>query len=314
MDKTNRQKSNVQTDEPNRQKSNVQTDEPNHQKSNVQTDEPNRQKSIILTKEKLYSIIFESNTRSGKAFDVTLLWVIVLSIALVAIESMQGITPGWKMVFTIMEYLFTFFFTLEYACRIYCSPKPLKYVFSFFGIIDLLSTLPLYIGWIIGSARYLMILRTFRLIRVFRVFKLFSFLEEGDLLMRSLRMSFRKILVFFLFVVLMVITLGALMYMVEGNVEGTQFRDIPTSIYWAIVTMTTVGYGDIAPVTMPGRFLSAIVMLLGYTIMAVPTGIVSAQFIHDHQHSTKKRPKCSECGCPLPDKAHYCPHCGTEVK
>lgn len=264
-------------------------------------------------KEELYIIIFESNTKMGKLFDVTLLWAIVASILLVIIESMQGITPVWKTVFTILEYVFTFFFTLEYLCRLYCARKPLSYFLSFFGIIDLLSTLPLYLGWIIGSARYLMVLRTFRLIRVFRVFKLFSFLEEGDNLMKSLRMSARKIFVFFLFVVIMTIALGTLMYMVEGNEPGSQFKDVPTSIYWAIVTMTTVGYGDIAPITAIGRFLSAIVMLLGYTIMAVPTGIVSAQFIQDHQSSKKKRPKCPECGCPMPDNANYCPHCGKET-
>lgn len=262
-------------------------------------------------KKQLYTIIFESNTKAGKAFDITLLWAIVASIALIIIESMQGISPMWKQIFTVLEYVFTFFFTLEYVCRIYCAKQPMKYALSFYGIIDLLSTLPLYLGWIFGGARYLMILRTFRLMRVFRVFKLFSFLEEGDNLMKSMLLSSRKIFVFFLFVAIMTLALGSLMYMVEGDVPGTEFKDIPTSIYWAIVTMTTVGYGDIAPVTGVGRFLSAIIMLMGYTIMAVPTGIVSAQFIHDHQKSKAKH-KCPECGCPLPDNAHFCPHCGKE--
>lgn len=262
-------------------------------------------------KKQLYTIIFESNTKAGKAFDITLLWAIVASIALVIIESMQGISPMWKQIFTVLEYVFTFFFTLEYVCRIYCAKQPMKYALSFYGIIDLLSTLPLYLGWIFGGARYLMILRTFRLMRVFRVFKLFSFLEEGDNLMKSMLLSSRKIFVFFLFVAIMTLALGSLMYMVEGDVPGTEFKDIPTSIYWAIVTMTTVGYGDIAPVTGVGRFLSAIIMLMGYTIMAVPTGIVSAQFIHDHQKSKAKH-KCPECGSPLPDNAHFCPHCGKE--
>ena len=265
-------------------------------------------------KERLYSIIFESDTPMGKLFDVVLLWTIVFSILLVFIESMQGVHIIAKRVFTILEYVFTFFFTLEYLCRLYCSPTPKKYALSFFGIIDLLSTLPLYIGWIFGPVRYLMVVRTFRLIRVFRVFKLFSFLEEGDLLMRSLMLSSRKIMVFFLFVVIMVISLGTSMYMVEGNVENTQFKDIPTSIYWAVVTMTTVGYGDIAPITPVGRFLSAIVMMLGYTIMAVPTGIVSAQFIYDRQHRPNIKKKCKECGSPLPSNAHFCPFCGKETE
>ena len=265
-------------------------------------------------REKLRVIIFQSDTPLGKAFDITLLWCIVASILLVVVESMRGLPPMAKQIFTILEYVFTFFFTLEYLCRLYCSDKPKEYALSFFGIVDLLSTLPLYIGWLFGPVRYLMVVRTFRLIRVFRVFKLFSFLEEGDLLMRSLMLSSRKIMVFFLFVVIMVISLGTIMYMVEGNVENTQFKDIPTSIYWAVVTMTTVGYGDIAPITPVGRFLSAIVMMLGYTIMAVPTGIVSAQFIYDRQHRPNIKKKCKECGSPLPSNAHFCPFCGKETE
>ena len=260
-------------------------------------------------REKLRVIIFQSDTPLGKAFDIALLWCIVASILLVILESMQGMPPKAKLVFTVLEYVFTFFFTLEYLCRLYCSDRPKEYALSFFGIVDLLSTLPLYIGWLFGPVRYLMIVRTFRLIRVFRVFKLFSFLQEGDLLMRSLIISAPKIGVFFLFMVIMVISMGTLMYMVEGNLPNTPFTDIPTSIYWAVVTMTTVGYGDIAPSTIFGRVLSAIVMLMGYTIMAVPTGIVSAQMVHDHK--TKRKEKfCAECGSPLPFDAHFCPFCG----
>ncbi len=261
---------------------------------------------------RLYVIIFQSDTPSGKLFDVVLLLVVLLSILLIAIESMQGIPLVLKKVFIVLEYFFTFFFSVEYILRLYCSPNRRAYVFSFFGIIDLLSTLPMLIGWIVGPVRYLMVLRTFRLIRVFRVFKLFSFLSEGDMLLRSLAMSFQKIMVFFLFVVIMVVSLGTLMYMVEGNVEGTEFKDVPTSIYWAVVTMTTVGYGDIAPVTALGRFLSMLIMLTGYTIMAVPTGIVSAQFIHDRQVAQEPKRKCHECGSPMPEDAKYCPFCGTE--
>ncbi len=261
-------------------------------------------------KKRLYIIIFESDTPMGKLFDVSLLVMIVLSIALIIIESMQGLPTYWKQIFTVFEYVFTLFFTLEYILRIYCSPKPKEYIFSFFGVVDFLSTIPLYVGWLFGTARYLMIFRTFRLIRVFRVFKLFSFLYEGDLLLRSLRMSARKILVFFLFVVIMVISLGTVMYMVEGSTEGSQFKDIPTSIYWAVVTMTTVGYGDIAPTTEAGRFVSVIVMLLGYTIMAVPTGIVSAQFISEGRKRKEAKHRCPECGAPLKDDVHFCPFCG----
>lgn len=233
-------------------------------------------------KKELYIIIFESDTRLGKLFDVCLLWTILLSICLIIVESMQGLPLWFEFTLRVCEYLFTLFFTLEYAARIYCSPRPWRYVFSFFGIIDFLSTIPLYLGILYSPARYLMVMRTFRLIRVFRVFKLFSFLDEGNNLLRSIRVSFPKLLVFFLFVLIMVTSLGTLMYMIEGDIPGTPFRDIPTSIYWAIVTMTTVGYGDIAPITAAGRLLSSIVMLLGYTIIAVPTGIVSAQLVHDN--------------------------------
>ncbi len=267
-------------------------------------------------KRRLYIVIFESDTPLGKAFDVALLWAILLSIVLIIIESIPFI-PDWMNRFLIIwEYVFTGFFTVEYVARIYCSPDPRKYVTSFFGIIDLLSTMPFYLGLFFSASRYLMVLRTFRLIRVFRVFKLFSFLEEGDKLLKSLKLSFPKIMVFFLFVVIMVISLGTMMYMVEGSQPGTPFTDVPTSIYWAVVTMTTVGYGDIVPVTFVGRILSAVVMLLGYTIIAVPTGIVSAQFSRDNLHSCQdgEKPKCKECGSTLPDDAHYCPFCGNEVE
>lgn len=266
-------------------------------------------------KRRLYIIIFESDTPLGKAFDVALLWAILLSIVLIMVESIPAI-PDWMSSFLVIwEYIFTGFFTIEYIARIYCSPDPRKYITSFFGIIDLLSTMPFYLGLFFSASRYLMVLRTFRLIRVFRVFKLFSFLEEGDKLLKSLKLSFPKIMVFFLFVVIMVISLGTMMYMVEGSQPGTPFTDVPTSIYWAVVTMTTVGYGDIVPVTLIGRILSAVVMLLGYTIIAVPTGIVSAQFSRDiRSGSGDGKAKCKECGSTLPDNAHYCPFCGNEVE
>lgn len=205
-------------------------------------------------KHKLYIIIFESDTPSGKLFDVVLIGCILASVLLVIIESLKGLPSYLTTPFVVMEYLFTAFFTFEYLTRIYCSPRPKKYIFSFFGIVDLLATLPLYIGLIFPGARYLLIIRAFRLIRVFRVFKLFNFLNEGERLLTALRESSKKIAVFFLFVVILVTSIGTLMYMIEGTLPNSQFNNIPNSIYWAIVTMTTVGYGDITPVT--GRKVS----------------------------------------------------------
>jgi Ion transport protein. len=249
----------------------------------------------------------------GKLFDVILILMILLSILVLIVESFRGISTGFKTVFKVFEYVFTGFFTLEYLTRIYCSPHPKKYVLSFFGIVDLLATLPVYIGFLFPGARYLLIIRVFRLIRVFRVFKLFHFLNEGHYLLQALKDSSKKIAVFFLFVLILVVSIGTIMYMVEGVVPGTQFTNILTSIYWAIVTMTTVGYGDITPVTVVGRFISAFVMLMGYTIIAVPTGIVSASMVKSYQKQRKVR-VCQNCQRIEQDPdAVFCKYCGCKL-
>lgn len=263
-------------------------------------------------KHKLYVIIFESDTPAGKLFDVALIICIVLSILLAIVESLQGL-PSWLTVpFIVLEYVFTAFFTLEYITRIYCSPRPRNYIFSFFGIVDLLATLPLYLAFFLPGARYLLVIRAFRIIRVFRVFKLFNFWIEGERLLNSLRESSKKIAVFFVFVVILVTAIGTLMYMIEGTQPGTQFNNIPNSIYWAIVTMTTVGYGDITPATALGKFLSACVMLIGYTIIAVPTGIVSVSMMKNYK-------KIKDLACPHcyrtghDENAVYCKYCGSKL-
>lgn len=264
-------------------------------------------------KHKIYVIIFESDTPMGKLFDVALIVLIVLSILVVIAESIRSWDPILGPYLRASEYVFTFFFTLEYVLRLYCSPSPRKYALSFFGIVDLLATLPLYIGWFFGTARYLLVIRTFRLIRVFRVFRLFDYLDEGHVLLNSLKYSSRKIIVFFLFVLILVISIGTLMYMIEGRQPGSAFNNIPNSIYWAIVTMTTVGYGDITPETALGRFLSAAVMLLGYTIIAVPTGIVSVSLIHEQRR--RKAMKCPHCGKDgHEEEAAYCKYCGGKLE
>ena len=241
-----------------------------------------------------------------------LIGCILVSVLLVIIESLQGLPSYLTTPFVVLEYLFTAFFTFEYLTRIYCSPHPRKYVLSFFGIVDLLATLPLYIGLLFPGARYLLIIRAFRLIRVFRVFKLFNFLNEGERLLTALRESSKKIAVFFLFVVILVTSIGTLMYMIEGTHPGSQFNNIPNSIYWAIVTMTTVGYGDITPVTGFGKFLSACVMLIGYTIIAVPTGIVSASMMKDYKRRRDK--ECPNCHrSDHEDNAEFCKYCGSSL-
>ena len=263
-------------------------------------------------KEKLYIIIFESDTPKGKLFDVFLIGFIIASVLVVIMESVVTFSDHFRLALQILEYVFTAFFTFEYLVRIYCSPEPKKYIFSFFGIVDLLATLPLYLGFFFTGARYLLIIRTFRLVRVFRVFKLFNFLEEGHLLPVPLRLRSRLIFVFFFFVLILVTSIGTIMFMVEGTQPNTQFNNIPNCIYWAIVTMTTVGYGDITPVTPVGRFISACVMLIGYTIIAVPTGIVSATMMKEHRKRSLLRcPHCLRTG--HEEEAKFCKYCGGKL-
>ena len=265
-----------------------------------------------LEKDQLYTIIFGTDTRAGRLFDITLIVAISLSIVISFIETIPSLAHTFQLVLEILEYLLTFFFTVEYVARVYCSPRPREYVLSFFGVIDLLSILPPYLSYFLPNARYMILLRSFRFIRIFRIFKLFSFINEGYILMRSLQKSLTKICVYFLFVLILVTCLGTLMFMVENGQPNTQFTDLATSVYWAIVTMTTVGYGDITPVTPIGRLLSAFVMLLGYTIIAVPTGIVTATIIDE----TKEKPKdgrCPRCDAKVRNKDHYCSQCGEKL-
>jgi len=271
-----------------------------------------RLKDKQYRKDWLYNIIFESDTPEGRLFDIVLMICIAVSVV-IAIFGSTFRAPWLKTTAFVLEYVFTIFFTAEYVLRLYCSPNPAKYAHSFFGIIDLLSILPMYIGFFFPHIQYVIIIRSLRLIRVFRIFKLFNFMTEGNILLRGLVASGRKILFFFMFVVLLVICLGTLMFMVEGTHEGTSFNNVPNSIYWAVVTLTTVGYGDITPMTTLGRFLSVVIMLVGYTVLAVPTGIVSASMIQESRKSINKR--CSNCGKLGHDPdAKYCKYCGAKFE
>lgn len=263
-------------------------------------------------KEKLNTIIFGSDTPAGKFFDVLLFCMILLSVVIIILESMSFFPPSMRLFLRVLEWIFTAFFTFEYLARIYCMERPREYIFSFWGIIDLLATIPSYLGIFFSGAQSLLAIRVFRLLRIFRIFKLFSFLNEGNLLLQSLKESKRKIIIFFLFALILVISIGTIMYIVENGRNPNGFEDIPNSIYWAIVTMTTVGYGDIAPCTSVGRFLSALIMLLGYTVLAVPTGIFSVSLMNEDK---KRRQKiCPHCHEHIEaENAKYCTHCGNRL-
>lgn len=263
-------------------------------------------------KEQLYRIIFESDTRNGKTFDLVLLVLIVLSIVLVMLESVESIksrTGNWLL---MLEWIITILFTAEYLLRIYVSPKVRSYVFSLMGIIDLLAILPTYLAFGVASAHTLIIVRAFRLLRVFRILKLYHVLRAGNMLVLALRKSALKIFIFMLFVLIMVVLLGTIMYVIEGGENG--FTNIPVSIYWAIITLTTVGYGDIVPVSALGKFVSSFIMLLGYSIIAIPTGIVSVEMSRTFNNSDQPKNSCPSCmeENHLP-KSRYCHRCGTAL-
>ena len=268
--------------------------------------------ALLKDKPRLYDIVFESDTPNGRRFDLMVIIAISVSLIVMFVESLQIVDGRFKLAMEIIEGCLTIFFTTEYIVRLYCSPRKRDYALSFFGVIDFLATIPPYLSLLIPVARYMLVFRAFRFIRVFRIFKLFSFINEGFLLLESIRRSMTKILVYFLFVWILVICIGTLMYILEANSPESAFSDLPTSIYWAIVTMTTVGYGDIVPVTATGRFLAGMVMILGYTIIAVPTGIVSATMV-DLTKEAVKNGQCPRCGGKVDENDRFCKHCGEKL-
>jgi len=236
-----------------------------------------------------HEIIFEADTFWGKFFDVGLLWAILISVIIVMLESVKEFATDYGVLISIAEWTFTVLFTSEYLLRIYTSPKPQRYIFSFYGIIDLLSILPTYLALVLSGTQFLLIIRILRLLRVFRVLKLVRYSTESEALAKAMYNSRMKITVFLGAVVSAAVILGTLMYIIETPEAG--FTSIPKSIYWAIVTLTTVGYGDIAPQTVTGQFLASFIMIIGYGVIAVPTGIVSAEFAHAKAEVSNHNPE-----------------------
>ena len=262
-------------------------------------------------KQQLYTVIFGHDTPAGKRFDMVLIYTILFSVLVVILDSVTVLSEHYRLYFRAVEWGLTLLFTLEYLTRIYCSPNPWRYIFSYYGLVDLLAIVPSYLSLFFSGISYLLIIRLLRVLRIFRVLKLARYLTEANILARSLAMSRRKIFVFFSVVCVLATIFGSLMFIVEGPENG--FTSIPKSIYWTIVTITTVGYGDITPHTVLGQMIAALVMLTGYSILAVPTGIFTAEIAHEMQRQRDNR-SCQHCERSGHEQdADYCRYCGAEL-
>ncbi len=275
-----------------------------------------RKAKEVRFRRQLNVVIFGADTPLGKLFDVVLLWAIVLSIALVILESVPVVKAEYGTLLRSLEWFFTGLFTLEYVARLYAAWHPLRYAFSFFGVVDFLAVIPGYLSLIIVGSQYLMAVRALRLLRVFRILKLSRYLGEISVLTEALRASRFKITVFLYTVLTIVVIMGSVMYLIEGPQNG--FNSIPVSIYWAVVTLTTVGYGDVLPQTPLGRTISAALMIVGYGIVAVPTGIVTAELARaaypDESREARELKRCEKCGLEVHDPdAAFCKRCGTAL-
>ena len=263
-------------------------------------------------RESLHQVIYESNTRAGKVFDISLLVMILASIGIVMMDSVQPWHQRYGSLFNMLEWAFTVLFTIEYLLRIISIKKPLGYIFSFLGVIDLLAIIPSYLSVFFIGAQSLLVLRALRLLRIFRIFKLTRFLSEMEFLRMAMRGSLEKISIFMLIVLSLVVILGSVMYLVEKGQNG--FSSIPQSIYWAIVTITTVGYGDITPATHAGKLVASLIMLIGYAIIAVPTGIITTEMTIALRRREHKHEACPGCGREGHDRdASHCKYCGHQL-
>lgn len=262
-----------------------------------------------LWKRFLFRIIYRADTKLGKLFDITLLSLILVSTFIIMMESVPKLDKKYHVYFIISEWVISVFFTAEYWARIAVLKNKKHYIFSFFGIIDFLSLVPFFLSFFFPVTKYFLIFRMLRMLRVFRVFNLLDFMNDGSVIVRALRNSSRKIYIFLLFLIIFSVIVGSLMFMVEGGRPG--FETIPQSIYWAVVTVTTVGYGDVSPITPMGKFFAVILMLAGYSIIAVPTGIVKAEMRNKRQNLELV---CDRCGNEdIDDDARYCKQCGKKL-
>jgi voltage-gated potassium channel len=262
---------------------------------------------------RIHEIIFEADTREGKLFDIVLLVLILLSVVTVMLESIDHLNQQYHVLFRTIEWVVTILFTIEYALRIYSLVRPWKYITSFYGIIDLLAIIPTYLSLILVGSQYLVTIRALRLLRIFRILKLGRMLRESNILLLALRKSRSKVFIFFVAVLTIVVFVGSLMYVVEGS-YNPGYSSIPRSIYWAIVTITTVGYGDITPVTTLGQVLSAMLMITGYAIIAVPTGIVTMEMTRAQKYLQVSTQACMACGREGHDPdAEFCKFCGAKL-
>jgi voltage-gated potassium channel len=271
-----------------------------------------RKKPPTPWRARLHEIIFEADTPVGKAFDLLLIICIVASVVAVMLESVAPIRQQYGPYLYAAEWGFTIVFTAEYVLRLICIGRPLKYATSFFGIVDLLAVIPTYLDLLVPGSRFLLVIRILRLLRIFRVLKLVHYVRDADILLRAIRASKQKITVFLFAVLTIAVIMGSLMYVIEGDGHG--FTSIPLSVYWAIVTMTTVGYGDLSPATSLGQTVAAALMILGYSIIAVPTGIVSAEMARTRYRgvTTQSCPQCSAEGHDL--DASHCKRCGAPLE
>jgi voltage-gated potassium channel len=262
-------------------------------------------------REKLWRIVFLSDTRAGRMFDVVLLWLIGLSVLTVILESVEGVQAEFGRAAMVAEWAFTLAFTVEYLLRLWVVRRRWRYATSFFGVVDLISILPSWLELVVPDAHYFLAVRILRLIRMFRILKMVEYVEEASALLTALRASRRKILVFFVFMLSLVCVEGTAMYVLEHG-ANSGFSNIPQSIYWAIVTITTVGYGDISPVTVAGKMMASVIMLTGFTIIAVPTGIVTSELTRGSSTADSgQRRRCGECGLrDHPPTAIHCHQCG----